>query len=79
MGARMHGDGACAESRCVVTAVAAVEFNVLVVPLFVKTPPLAQLAPTQAEPPFAIAQTLVLLAFVWLGRAALRGFRKPGF
>lgn len=65
----------------VVTAMVAVYFNVfvLVVQLFVKTPPLAQLAPTQAEPPFAITQALVLLVFVGLGWAALRGFRKPGF
>jgi hypothetical protein len=57
--------------------VVAVYFNVfvLVVQLFVKTPPLSQLAPTQAEPPFAITQALVLLVFVWLGWAALRGFR----
>jgi hypothetical protein len=45
-----------------------------VVQLFVKTPPLAQLVPTHAEPPFAIARALVLLAFVWLGWAALHGF-----
>ena len=65
----------------VVTAVAAIYFNVfvMVVQLFAKTPPLAQLAPTQAEPPFAITQALVLLVFVGLGWAALRGFRKPGF
>ena len=61
----------------VVTAVAALYLNVfvLVVQLFIKTPPLAQLAPTQAEPPFAVTQGLVLLLFVWLGWAALRGFR----
>jgi hypothetical protein len=65
----------------VLTAVAAVYLNVfvLVVQLFVKTPPLAQLAPTQAEPPFAVTQGVVLLVFVGLGWAALRGFRKPGF
>lgn len=62
----------------VVTAVVAVYLNVfvLVVQLFVKTPPLAQLAPTQAEPPFAVTQGLVLLVFVALGWAALRGFRQ---
>lgn len=65
----------------VLTAVAAVYLNVfvLVVQLFVKTPPLAQLAPTQSEPPFAVTQAVVLLVFVGLGWAALRGFRKPGF
>jgi hypothetical protein len=61
----------------VVTAVAALYFNVfvLVVQLFLKTPPLAQLAPTQQEAPFAVTQALVLALFVWLGWAAVRGFR----
>jgi hypothetical protein len=62
----------------VATAVTALYLNVfvLVVQLFVKTPPLAQLAPTQKEAPFAVTQALVLLLFVWLGWAALRGFRN---
>ena len=61
----------------VVTAVVATYFNVfvLVVQLFAKTPALAQLAPTQQEPPFALTQALVLALFVWLGWAAVRGFR----
>jgi hypothetical protein len=61
----------------VATAVAALYLNVfvLVVQLFVKTPPLAQLAPTQQEAPFAVTQALVFSLFVWLGWAALRGFR----
>jgi hypothetical protein len=61
----------------VLTAVVAVYLNVfvLVVQLFVKTPPLAQLAPTQSEPPFAITQAVVLLVFAGLAWAALRGFR----
>lgn len=61
----------------VITAVAAVYLNVfvLVVQLFGKTPALAQLAPTQQEPPFAVTQALVLALFVWLGWAAMRGFR----
>jgi hypothetical protein len=61
----------------VVTAVAALYLNVfvLVVQLFVKTPPLAQLAPTQQEAPFAVTQALVLALFVWMGWAAVRGFR----
>ena len=60
----------------VVTAVLATYLNtfVLVVQLFVKTPPLAQLAPTQSEPPFALTQALVLALFAWLGYAAWRGF-----
>jgi hypothetical protein len=61
----------------VVTAVVATYLNVfvLVVQLFAKTPALAQLAPTQQEPPFALTQALVLAFFVWLGWAAVRGFR----
>ena len=61
----------------VITAVAALYLNVfvLVVQLFAKTPPLAQLAPTQQEAPFAVTQALVLALFVWLGWAALRSFR----
>lgn len=61
----------------VVTAAVAAYLNVfvLVVQLFAKTPALAQLAPTQQEPPFALTQALVLALFVWLGWAAVRGFR----
>lgn len=61
----------------VTTAVIALYLNVfvLVVQLFGKTPPLAQLAPTQQEPPFVLTQAVVLALFIWLGRAALRGFR----
>ena len=61
----------------VVSASIALYLNVfvLVVQLFTKTPPLAQLAPTLAEPPFAVTQGLVLALFVWLGWAAVRGFR----
>lgn len=62
----------------VITAVAALYLNVfvLVVQLFAKTPALAQLAPTQSEAPFAVTQALILALFVWLGSAALRGFRR---
>ena len=61
----------------VVTAVAALYLNVfvLVVQLFTKTPALAGLAPTQQEAPFAVTQALVLALFVWIGWAAVRGFR----
>lgn len=45
---------------------------VLVVQLFTRTPALAQLAPTPQEFPFVV---MVLALFVYLGRAALRGFR----
>jgi hypothetical protein len=49
---------------------------VLVVQLFRRVPDLSELAPTQAEPPFAIAQLLVLASFVWLGVAADSGVRS---
>jgi hypothetical protein len=56
----------------VVAAVVALYFNVfvLVVQAFLKVPALHALAPTQAEPPFAIAQGAVLLMFVAAGIAA---------
>lgn len=62
----------------VITAVTALYLNVfvLVVQLFTKTPPLAQLAPTQQEPPFAITQLVLLGLFIWLGRMAVVGERK---
>jgi hypothetical protein len=61
----------------VITAVLALYLNVfvLVVQLFRRVPFLNALAPTQAEPPFAIAQGIVLLAFVALTVVAVRGFR----
>jgi len=59
----------------VVTATMALYLNVFVgvVQAFQKLPFLQPLAPTQSEPPFIIAQTLVLLAFIALG--ALAGMR----
>jgi hypothetical protein len=47
---------------------------VAVVQAFQKLPPLQPLAPTQSEPPFAIAQGLALLAFLYLGYAGIRRF-----
>ena len=47
---------------------------VLVVQLFVKVPALTALAPTQKEPPFAIAQGVVLLLFVVFGILAIKRF-----
>ena len=47
---------------------------VLVVQLFQRVPFLHALAPKGEEPPFAIAQGLVLLIFVWLGIRAFRNF-----
>ena len=48
---------------------------VLVVQAFLKVPTLHVLAPTQAEPPFGIAQGVVLLLFVALTILAVRRFR----
>jgi hypothetical protein len=62
----------------VVGSVIALYFNVfvLVVQLFEKVPALHALAPTQSEPPFAIAQLAVLLTFIALGVLAVKGDRK---
>ena len=58
-------------------AVLALYLNVFVLlaQLFLRLPALIALAPTQKEPPFALTQVLVLALFVWLGRAAWKGFR----
>jgi hypothetical protein len=48
---------------------------VLVAQLFKRIPVLFVAAPTQSEPPFAVTQALVLALFVWLGVAAVKGFR----
>jgi len=63
----------------VVSAMIALYFNVfvLVVQSFRHVAALEALAPTQTEPPFAIAQGLVLVVFVALGIAAARRFH-PG-
>ena len=45
-----------------------------VVQAFLKQPFLKPLAPTQSEPPFVIAQAIVLLIFVVLGFLAVRAF-----
>jgi hypothetical protein len=47
---------------------------VLVAQLFQRTPALIASAPTQSEPPFVITQLATLVVFVWLGRAALKGY-----
>jgi len=47
---------------------------VLMVQLFQKFPGLIVIAPTQKAPAFVVTQVLVLLVFLALGRAALRGF-----
>lgn len=64
----------------VLTAVAALYFNVfvLVAQLFLKVPALHELAPQQNEPPFAVAQAVVLVAFVAAGILAARRFHATG-
>jgi hypothetical protein len=61
----------------VVTAVTALYLNVfvLVVQLFLKVEALAILAPTQQDPPFIIAQTVVLVLFVLTGIVSALRFR----
>lgn len=60
----------------VITACASLYFNffVLVVQSFEKIPALHALAPTQKEPPFAIAQIALLLIFVVLTALAVKRF-----
>lgn len=60
----------------VVTAVAALYFNVFVgiVQAFGKLAPLKALAPTQSEAPFVAAQLVALAAFVAIGWWAVRRF-----
>ncbi len=61
----------------VITACAVLYFNVfvLVVQSFEKIPGLKAIAPTQKEPPFAIAQLAVLGLFVVLTVLAVKKFR----
>jgi hypothetical protein len=61
----------------VITAILALYLNVfvLVVQSFMKIPALKELAPTQSEPPFKIAQLIVLVIFIVLGVAAAIKFR----
>jgi len=62
----------------VVTAMAALYLNafVAVVQLFRKVPALNALAPTESEPPFAIAQVLLLAVAIMLTIWAARAFRR---
>lgn len=61
----------------VITSCAALYFNVfvLIVQSFEKIPALRAIAPTQKEPPFAIAQIVLLAIFVILTVFAVRKFR----
>jgi hypothetical protein len=60
----------------IVAASVALYFNVfvLVVQSFEKVPALKAIAPTQKEPPFAIAQLVVLALFVVLTVLAVKRF-----
>jgi hypothetical protein len=60
----------------VVGAVMALYLNVfvLVAQSFMKVPALKELAPTQSEPPFAIAQLVVMAILIWMGILAWRRF-----
>ena len=62
----------------VISAAMALYLNtfVLVVQSFEKVPTLKALAPTQKEPPFAIAQGIVLVAFIVLTIYAVKRFRS---
>jgi hypothetical protein len=64
-------------SAYVISAVTALYFNcfVLVVQSFRKAPQLKALAPTEKEPPFAITQFALLIAFIVLGTLAVKRFR----
>jgi len=59
------------------TATLALYFNVfiLVVQSFLKIPALKAMAPTQTEPPFVVAQSIVFLIFLTIGIMASRKFR----
>ena len=64
----------------VIGAVVAFYLNVfvLIVQLFRRVPALTALAPTQSEPPFAIAQLGVLVLFIALGVMATKRFATTG-
>lgn len=61
----------------VISAMISLYLNVfvLVVQSFLKVPPLHALAPQGTEPPFAIAQGIVLVAFIVLGVLTVKRFR----
>ena len=61
----------------VISAVLALYLNVfvLVAQIFMKVPAANALAPTQKEPPFLIAQLVVMAIFIVLGIFAMKKFR----
>ena len=60
----------------VIGAITALWMNVFVlnVQLFKRIPALLATAPKQNEPTFVVTQLLTLALFIWLGRAAVKGF-----
>lgn len=62
----------------VIGSVAALWLNVfvLMVQLFQRIPLLLLIAPTQKSPAFGATQLLILVMFIVLGRAALKGFKN---
>jgi len=75
----LHLDGA-GRWIYVVCAMVALYLNVFVavVQSFLKIPALRALAPTQKEPPFLVAQLVVMALFVVLGILAVKKFHVPG-
>jgi hypothetical protein len=75
---RYHLDGRW-RAVYVISSVTAFYFNVfvLIAQLFQKVPALKDLAPTQSEPPFAMAQLVVFVACVTIGIIGTIRFR-PG-
>ena len=63
----------------VVTALISLYLNVfvLVAQAFLKVPALKAMAPTGSEPPFLIAQLVVLAFFLYVGTRAAMRFRPP--
>ena len=74
-GARRQGRAAAVYA---ISAAAALWLNlfVLVVQSFLKVPGLNALAPTGTEPPFLVAQIVVLIGMIALGWKAVRGGRS---
>ncbi len=70
------GSGGAWRSIFVVSCTLALYLNcfVLVAQIFEKAPALHALAPTQKEPPFVIAQVIVMVIFVVLGVLAVRKY-----
>jgi hypothetical protein len=71
-----HLSGTC-RAVYVVNAIMALYFNVfvLVVQCFTHIPALKALAPTQSEPPFVVAQLIILTVFIVIGVLALKTWR----